>query len=220
MKLSKETVTLLKNFASINNNILLKPGTSIGTINGIKSVVATADITEIIPSEFGIYDLNEFLAVLSVFTDPDIEFEDKYVSIKQGKNTIKFYGAAEDVLTVPKKEIQFPSADVEFELTEAQLDMIRKTASVLKAEDVSFVGNGKAISIVVGDKKNNTANVYEVELAPTKKKFKINLKVELLKVLGNDYDVSISSRKISRFTSKGPSKLVYFIATEADSTFE
>jgi len=217
MKLSKETVGLIKNFAGINSNLLLKSGNKLATISAQKNVMADAVVTESFP-DFGIYDLNEFLGAMSLFEDPELEFSDKYVTIKQGNSSIKYFAAEASVLTAPQKAITFPDAEIEFNLTANMLSMIQRTASVLRASDLTIVGDGSAITAVVGDKKNATGNSFQESVGSTDKKFKVNLKVENLKMLPGDYTVSVSSKKISRF--KGAGDLVYYVAVEADSTFE
>ena len=217
MKLSKETVALFKNFAGINSNLLLKQGNKLATISAQKNVMSDATVAETFP-DFAIYDLNEFLGAMSVFEDPELSFTDKFVTIKQGNMSIKYYGASADVLVAPTKSITFPDADIEFTITAQQLDMIRKTAGVLRSEDLSIVGDGTNITAVVGDKKNVTGNSFNEQVGTTDKSFKVNLKVENLKMLPGDYTVSISSKKISRF--KGTGDLVYYVAVEADSSFE
>jgi hypothetical protein len=218
MKLSKETVTLIKNFAGINSNLLLKSGNKLATISAQKNVMADATVTETFP-DFGIYDLNEFLGAMSLFDDPELDFSEKYVSIKQGSMNIKFFAADASVLTAPQKAITFPEAEINFTMSASMLSMISRTASVLRASDVSIVGDGSTITAVVGDKKNATGNSFSEAIGETDKTFKVNLKVENLKMIPGDYEVSISSKKISRF--KSPSTdLVYYVAVEADSTFE
>jgi hypothetical protein len=218
MKLSKETVNLIKNFAGINSNLLLKQGNKLATISGQKNVMADATVTETFP-DFAIYDLNEFLGAMSLFEDPELDFQDKYVSIKQGSMNIKFFAADASNLTAPQKAITFPEAEINFRMTSSMLDMIKKTSSVLRAADVSIVGDGSKVVAVVGDKKNASGNSFSEPVGDTDKTFKVNLKVENLKMLPGDYDVSISSKKISRFKSPN-NDLVYYVAVEADSTFE
>ena len=218
MKLSKETVALFKNFAGINQNLLLKNGNKLATISSQKNVMADATVNETFP-DFAIYDLNEFLGAMSLFDDPELDFQDKYVSISQGSMKIKFFAADASVLTAPQKSITFPDAEINFSMNATMLNMIQKTASVLRAADVSIVGDGSAITVVVGDKKNASGNSFSEPVGTTDKTFKVNLKVENLKMLPGDYDVSISSKKISRFKSPS-SDLVYYVAIEADSTFE
>jgi hypothetical protein len=217
MKLSKETTALIKNFASINSNLLLKSGNKLATISAQKNVMADATVSETFP-DFGIYDLNEFLGAMSLFEDPELDFSEKYVTIKQGSMSIKYFAADASVLTAPQKSITFPEAEIQFSMTAAMLNMIHRTASVLRASDVSIVGDGSTITAVVGDKKNATGNSFSEPVGTTDKNFKVNLKVENLKMIPGDYAVSISSKKISRF--KGNGDLVYYVAVEADSSFE
>ena len=180
--------------------------------------MADATVGETFP-DFAIYDLNEFLGAMSLFDDPDLNFQDKHVSISQGSMKIKFFAADPSVLTAPQKSITFPEAEINFDISADKLSMIQRTASVLRAADVSIVGDGSTITIVVGDKKNATGNSFSEPVGSTDKTFKVNLKVENLKMLPGDYNVSISSKKISRFKSTS-SDLVYYVAVEADSTFE
>lgn len=217
MKLSKDTVAIIKNFAGINSNLLLKSGNKLATISAQKNVMSDVTVAESFP-DFGIYDLNEFLGAMSLFDDPDLDFSDKYVTISEGGNSIKYFAADASVLTAPQKSITFPESDIDFTLTATMLGMIHKTASVLRSADVAVIGDGSTMSIVVGDKKNATGNSYSANLGPTDKTFQVNLKVENLKMLPGDYQVSISSKKISRFTAVS-SDLVYYVAVEADSTF-
>ena len=217
MKLSKETVGLFKNFAGINSNLLLKSGNKLSTISAQKNVMADSTVTETFP-DFGIYDLNEFLGAMSLFEDPELEFSEKYVTIKEGSRVIKYFAADASVLTAPQKSITFPSAEIQFNLSASMLSMIQRTASVLRVTDLAIVGDGSTITAVVGDKKNATGNSFSEVVGTTDKTFKVNLKVENLKMLPGDYTVSISSKKISRFQGSGD--LVYYVAVEADSAFD
>jgi ribosomal protein L28 len=218
MKLSKETQALFKNFAGINTNLLLKSGNKLATISAQKNVMADVTVAETFP-DFGIYDLNEFLGAMSLFDDPELSFTDKVCTITQGEMSIKFYAADASVLTAPTKAITFPEAEINFTLTAAMLQMISRTASVLRASDVSIVGEAGKVTVVVGDKKNATGNSFSEPVGKTDKTFKVNLKVENLKMIPGDYEVSVSSKKISRFKAKA-SDLVYYVAVEADSTFD
>jgi hypothetical protein len=220
MNLSKETLTLIKNFASINGSLMLKQGNKLSTISEAKNVMAEATIAESFPQDFGIYDVNEFLGVVSLFQDPQLDFSDKHVMISDsGNSKIKYYAAGEGVVRAAPTQIKFPEpADVTFELNEAQIARIIRTAGVLKAQDVSVQGNGERLQVVVHDKKNNTSNAYEVNIGPTTQTFSANIKVENLKMLPGNYNVEVSSKKISRFINKDVD-LKYFIAIEADSKF-
>lgn len=219
MKLSKETLNLFKNYSGINSNLMLKTGNEISTISAQKNVMADVTVTETFPQEFGIYDLNEFLGAMSLFNDPDLEFSEKFVTIKEAGASIKYFAADPSVLTVPSRKIAFPEAEIEFTLTATMLNMIHRTASVLRATDLQIIGDGSQITVQVGDKKNATGNSYSAQAGSTSKTFQANLKVENLKMLPGDYIVSISSKKISRFKATS-GDLVYYVAVEADSTFE
>jgi hypothetical protein len=219
MKLSKDTIAIIKNFAGINSNLLLKQGNRLSTISAQKNVMSDVTVTETFP-DFGIYDLNEFLGAMSLFDDPELEFSDKVCKITQGNMSIKYYAADASVLTAPTKAITFPEAEINFELSNQMLTMVQRTASVLKASDVSVVGENGQITLVVGDKKNATGNSFSEPVGTTDKTFKVNLKVENLKMIPGDYTVSVSSKKISRFKSTTNGDLVYYVAVEADSTFD
>jgi hypothetical protein len=219
MELSKETLTLIKNFAGINGSLMLKAGNKLATISEGKNVMAEATIAEDLPMDFGIYDLNEFLNVVSLFQTTNLDFQEKYVLVSDGGTSrIKYFAAGEGVVKAAPSTIKFPTADVTFTLDASQLAMIQRTSSALKASDVSIVGVDGKLKVIVSDKKNDTSNAYEVVIGDTDETFKANLKVENLKMLPNDYTVEISKKKISRFKHTA-SDLTYFIAVEADSEF-
>lgn len=219
MKISKETLARFKNFASINGNLLLKSGNKIATISAQKNIMSSCTVSETFPSDFGIYDLSEFLGALSLFQDPELEFSEKFVSIKEGQNSIKYFAADPSVLVAPTKEINFPQAEVNFSLSQEDLTMIQRTSAVLRGSDLSFVGDGSVLNVIVSDKKNATSNQSIIKIGDCAGSFHVNLKVEHLKLIPGTYDVSISSKKISRFKS-AKDDLQYYIAIEADSSFE
>jgi hypothetical protein len=217
MKISKETINILRNYSSVNSNLLFKPGSKIATISANKTIASSVTVAEEFPVEFGVYDLNAFLGALSLFDDPELAFEEKFVTIQEKNNKIKYFAADASILTVPNKEINFPSADIEFDLTTAMLTTVQRTAGVLKASDLSIIGDGSNLILQVGDKKNATSNSYETVVGTTDKTFRANIKIENLKMLHADYRVTIHS-KISRFQST-VGDLVYYVAVEADSSF-
>lgn len=218
MKLSKDTLSVLKNYATINQNLLITPGNVLKTRTVQNTLMSSVTISDVFPSEFGIYDLTEFLNVLTLFNNPEIEFNGKYVKIFEDKNSIKYYAADSSVLEVPKKDINFPQSDIEILLTADNLALITRTASVLRASDVSFIGSNGELKLVISDKKNETANSFEVVIDNTDSEFQVNFKVDILKFIPGEYQVSISSKRVSRFASTS-SDLVYYVGIEADSTF-
>jgi len=218
MKLSKDTITILKNYASINSNMLITPGNILKTRTLANTLMSSATVPDTFPQEFGIYDLTEFLSVMALFQSPELEFNEKFVKISEGKNSIKYYSADSSVLEVPKKDINFPETDIELLLTAEHLSLITKTASVLRSSDVSFIGVDGELKLFIGDKKNDTANSFEVAIGNTDLEFQVNFKVDILKFIPGEYQVSISSKRVSRFASTS-SDLKYFVGIEQDSTF-
>jgi len=218
MKLSKDTITILKNYASINSNLLITPGNILKTRTLANTLMSSATVPDTFPQEFGIYDLTEFLSVMALFQSPELEFNEKFVKISEGKNSIKYYSAESNVLEVPKKDINFPETDIELLLTAEHLSLITKTASVLRSSDVSFIGVDGELKLFIGDKKNDTANSFEVAIGNTDLEFQVNFKVDILKFIPGEYQVSISSKRVSRFASTS-SDLVYYVGVEQDSTF-
>jgi hypothetical protein len=153
--------------------------------------------------------------MLSLFENPDLQFFDKYVTLSEGNTSIKYFAADPSVLTFPTKTLEMPTPEISFPLSATMLQSIRKVAAVLKTQFVSLIGNGTNITLQVGDRKNATANSYNSVIGTTDKEFNVIMTVDNLKLLPGDYDVSISSKKISRFTS---TDMTYFVAIEATST--
>ena len=221
MKLSDSTVNILKNFSNINQSLLFKEGKKLRTISVMKNILAEATITEEFSKDFGIYDLNQFLNVnTSIFKSPDLDFSnDGYVVIREGKMRQRFFFADPNVIVVPpEKEISLPSEDVCFELSTEQLNTLIKAAAVNQLPDISAVGEAGVVKLVVRDKKNDTSNDFAVVVGETENEFCFNFKVENIKVLPGTYEVVVSQKLLSRFTSKNHD-LTYYIALEPDSTF-
>jgi hypothetical protein len=219
MKLSKETQEIFKNFAVINANLMLREGNKLASMSENKTIIAEAAVTEQFPQQFGIYDVNEFLGVLSLFNDPDLTFNTDVVIIKEGKNQIKYKAAEESTLKTPSKAITFPEAEISFNLTASDLQHIIKSASILKVSDVSFIGSGGTLTALVIDKKNPLTNKFEIAVGTTDKTFTANMKVENFKMLPGSYSVDIAKMKICRFKST-TSDLTYYVAVENDSSAE
>jgi hypothetical protein len=220
MNLSDKTLTILKNFAGVNNSILVKKGNQLRTISVAKNILAEAEIEEDFPREFGIYDLNQFLNGLSLHQDPDLDFEnDSYLNIREGKRRAKYFFADPQVIiSPPEKEITLPSEDVHFQLESSALDKLLKAAGVYQLPDFSVIGEAGVVKLVVRDKKNDTSNSYSVVVGETDKEFTFNFKVENIKIIPGSYDVVVSSKLLSQF-SNSQYNLKYFIALEPDSTF-
>ena len=219
MKLSDKTINLLKNFSSINQSVLFKQGRQLRTISVMKNILAEATIAEEIPRDFGIYDLNQFLNGLGLHSDPELNFKnDGHVVIKEGKMRSKYFFADPSVIvSPPEKEITLPTEDVSFELSIQQLEKLKKAASVYQLPDISAIGEAGVVKMVVRDKKSDTSYDLSIVVGETNKEFVFNFKEENLKILPGTYEVVISSKLLSRFTSKNYD-LTYYIALEPDST--
>ena len=221
MNLCDNTLGILKNFAGINNSILVKEGNQLRTISVAKNILAEAEIDEDFPRQFGIYDLNQFLNGLSLHQDPDLDFsEESYLTIREGKRRVKYFFADPQVIVAPpEKEITLPSQDVCFQLDSTALDKLLKAAAVYQLPDLSAVGEAGVVKLVVRDKKNDTSNEFAVVVGETDKKFTFNFKVENIKIIPGAYNVVVSSKLLSKFTNTN-FNLKYYIALEPDSTFE
>ena len=221
MKLSETTLNLLKNFSTINQSILFKEGSKLRTMSVMKNILAEATITEEIPKDFGVYDLSQFLQGHSLHQSPELDFtNDEYVVIREGKMRSKYFFAEPSVIvSPPEKEISLPSEDVTFVITSQQLEKLKKAASVYQLPDISAIGEAGVVKMVVRDKKSDTSNDFSIVVGETDKEFVFNFKEENLKILPGTYEVVISSKLLSRFTSKNYD-LTYYIALEPDSTIE
>ena len=220
MKLSDNALAILKNFAGINNSILVKQGNKLRTISVAKNILAEAEIKEDFPRDFAIYDLNQFLNGLSLHQDPDLDFnQDSYLSIKEGKRRVKYFFADPNVIIAPpEKEITLPSQDVCFQLDSVTLEILIKAAAVYQLPDMSAIGENGVIKLVVRDKKNDTSNEYAIIVGETSDDFEFNFKVENIKIIPGAYEVVVSSKLLSQFTNT-QHNLKYYIALEPDSTF-
>tara|TARA_Y100001970_G_scaffold26614_1_gene32147 strand:- start:609 stop:1274 length:666 start_codon:yes stop_codon:yes gene_type:complete len=220
MKLSEKTLTVLKNFAGINNSILVKQGKQLRTMSVAKNILGEAQIEEDFPRDFAIYDLNQFLNGLGLYQDPDLDFEaDNYVVIREDQWDVKYFFSDPQVIcSPPDKAITLPSEDISFKLETAVLEKLVKQAAVYQLPDLSAIGRNGNIELVVRDKKNDTSNIPRIVVGQTDKEFTFNFKMENIKIIPGSYDVSISSKLLSEF-SNSKYDMKYYIALEPDSTF-
>ena len=224
MKLSNGTVTVLKNFSTINQNLVIKPGNKISTMSAMKNIVAKALVEEEFSKEFAIYDLNEFLAALSLFDNPDLDFQDDFVVISDGAH-LKYWYSDPSVVTTPMKDVTMPESEVSFTLESNMISDVQKAAAVIGAPDMVLEAMSTGIAVLkVTDKKNTTANDYAVKIDVNNEDgkdvpYKFWFKVENLKLLPGTYDVAISSKNISHFVNTKVD-VDYFIALEPESKYD
>ena len=219
--MSKQTLDLLKNFASINSNILVKPGDTIKTISPVKNIMAVATVPETFDTEFGIWDLNKFLGTVSLFDTPSFEFGERSVTISgSGGSSVNYYYSEPRLLTVPTKDIVMPEPVVSFDLTQDALNEINRASSVMQLPDLVVRSEGTTIVMVALDRQDDTTNSYSVELGElsVERDFEFVFRVDNLKLLPGDYRVDVTDKVVSQFTHT-QLDLKYWIALESDSRY-
>jgi len=217
MKISTNTVNVLKNFAKINPSILIQEGNTLKTISPSKTIMAKANVDTNFSNKFAIYNLDRFLSTMSLFNDPDLTFGDKSVSISEGERKTEYVYSEEATVTkAPEKEINLPSVDVTFTLTNEHLKDVEKAAGVLGLPEILVVGDGSTVYLQAADSKAPNGDVYSIKIGETNKTFKAIFKAENIKIIPGEYEVSISSRGISHFSGK---EAEYWIAVEQSSSF-
>ena len=213
--LSKPTIEVLKNFCSINKSLVINPGNKLSTLSINKNILAYADVEESFDSQMSIYDLGVFLGGLSLFEQPSIDTsKDNFVTVsdRAGRSKTRFFYADPDIITQPpEKEIELPSVDVKFRLDAATLQQLQRAASVYQLPDLCLYGDGTEMTLRVTDKKNETSNSYSVKVGDTEDTFCYCFKVENLKLLLGDYNVTLSKSNVALFQGEG---IKYFIALE------
>ena len=218
MKFSERTLTVLKSFASINKSILMKEGNVLKTVTPEKTLIAIAEIPDQIPAQACIYDLSRFLSILSLYKDPDVEFHDKYFMIRDGKQRTKYgYADISMIHAAPEKEIKIPSADIEVNVSWNDMQSVIKAAGVLQFTEVAFVGEAGKIYLKAINSAQENSDDYGVEIGETSDEFKIIIKTDNLKLLPQDYQVTLCAKGISEF--KG-TEATYFVAIDTKSTYK
>lgn len=213
MKITDVTVSFLKNFSSINNSILVRAGSKLSTISPTKSILASATVTEEFPTDFAIYDLSQFLGVLSLFKDPELEFHEQYVTISSGEEKVNYrYADPKLIITPPTKALNFPDPNVTFELTADALARIQKAGAALGVPEVAIVGEDEVITVRALNSKETEGNNYQFKVGETDIAFRAVFKTENLKLMADDYKVEVSERGLAKFSS---ARAEYFVAIES-----
>jgi hypothetical protein len=216
MKLSNETLTVLKNFSTINQGIQFKQGKKLTTVSSSKTVLAQANLKDEFPQEFCIYDLNQFLSVYNLNKDSELDFTTSDVVFKSGKKKTNYRMTAPDMIVVPpNKEITLPSVDCEFTLSAEDYDSIMKAASVLSSPHITIKSDGESVEVITSDASDNSAHTNSTEVGVGNgKKFSIVFKTENIKLIPGSYDVKISFKGIGHFQNT-KEDVQYWIAFEA-----
>ena len=217
MKLSENTIGVLKNFSNINQNILVKEGDTLHTMSTMKNIIGQAKIEESFDRQFGIYDLNEFLGVMSLSKDADLNFDDSFVKVKNGKSTIKYFFSDSSILVTIPEGFNPPETDCTFRISESTLSDVTKACAVLQLPDVVIRNEDNVGVLVATDLKNTTSHEYKVELDPIDFPANFHFKIDNLKMIAGDYDLSVASDKnVSHWTHQ-TKQIEYWIALEASS---
>lgn len=216
MKLSNETLVVLKNFSTINQGIQFKKGNKLTTVSSGKTVLAQANLKDEFPQDFCVYDLNQFLSVHSLFKDSEIDFDDSNILIGAGRKRTKYRMTAKEmIVTPPEKEITLPSIDCSFTLTSEDYDSIMKSSSVLSSPHIGIVSDGDKVQIQTFDAQDNSAHTFSIEVGEGNgKKYTIVFKTENIKLIPGSYSVEISFKGIGHFKNT-KEDIQYWIAFEA-----
>lgn len=218
MKLEGRTLSILKNFATINPSIMFKPGDVLKTMSPNKTILAHAKLKEQVDGQFAIFDLSKFLSVMSLFEKPTLAVQEKFMTITDGQQRVNYtFADPKNIVVASDKTPNIVDPEIVFKLTQSTLDRVQKAMGVLKLPELAVCGDGNDITVEAIDLKNPSADTFAIKVGTTSHKFKMVFKSENIKVIAGDYDVSISSKGISHFSGDD---IEYWIVAEASSTFE
>lgn len=219
MKITEKTKSILKNFAQINPSIYFNGSSEISTIALNQAIVVYAEVPELESFVGGIYDLNKFLAVLSLFQEPNINVNKKQIKITEGNKNIDFTFASRDVIkTPPDGNINFKDPDISIEISWEELEAVLKACNILNLDKICITGDKEKISLGADNVENNTSDVYNSIIGETDNEFKFVFRADNFKLLNLDYKVSILKDGLAKFES-AENKITYFIAVEENSSF-
>lgn len=214
MKISQETINILKNFATINSNLLFRAGSTLSTISAPKSIFAKAEVSETFPKEVAIYDLNSLLQLLTFSEDQEIEFGEKSMTITNDIGRFEyFYCEPSLIIAAPTKNIEVDEV-FSFNLSNKDVQTIAKTAGVLAAPTIAIVAKNGKVAMKIGDRKNDSANSFNKVIGDTDKEFECFISSENFKLLSDSYEVTLSKKNFCQFKSQ---KISYLIAMEPGS---
>ena len=215
MKISKKTLEVLKNFASINSNLLIRPGNVLTTIPADVGIFARAEVPETFDREVGIYDLNSLLALLSMMDDTDVEFGDDSLSVRKGPSEFKYYYADKNILVAAPDKIIEVDSEFAFKLTSKTIYTIKQAASIVSASMLSVIAKNGKVILAVGDPASPRSNSYTIDIDGSYEgEFDCRIPMENFKVISTDYDVVLSKKKFMHLNGSG---LQYWIALDVNS---
>ena len=222
MELSERTTKILKNFSTINQSIVFNTGNVIRTISPLKTIMAQATVNENFPFEFGIYDLNQFLGVVSLFKTPEFDFNEKYVTIQSNSASSNYFFTDKSMIeTPPAKTLDMATRLVGFSMTSEEIKSLLQAASVLSLPEIVITGDGKEIKITASNVKNSSNHNFTRVVGETFASFKFIIKVDNLKMLPHGYDVALTNTPANmvEFSSQDDN-IKYWVAAEQDSVYD
>jgi hypothetical protein len=217
--LSRKTLDVLKNFSTINSSIVFRKGSTVRTISNAENILAKFTGEEVFPVDFAIYDLSQFLSGISLFSDPQLEFDNEnFVSIRGGRQSARYFFSDPEITlkSAPEKNVKFPGSDLQFNLTGEDLIALQKASAVYSLPDLTFqsIEGHDEIKLILRDKENDTSNTYDITVAgSTTGTYSLDLKIENIRLLPGDYTVKVSQHLISEWTNVN-TDLTYYIALE------
>ncbi len=224
MKISSDTLSILKNFRDLNSNVLVKPGNVIKTLTGAKNVMATAIVKENFPVEFGIWDLTSFLGTVSLFDDPDFDFNEKYVTIKSSSSSkVKYFYSDPSLLTIPTKDVKMPETVVSLDLSEETFSELKKAGAVLGLSDLSIRNSDVGVSAILYDKSKSTNNTFTLDINTASysdgDEFNFDFNLENLRFIPGSYEMNVAEKVVSEFTNTSGLDITYWVALEGTSSY-
>ena len=217
--LSEKTLNVLKNFSTINSSIVFRKGSTVRTISNAENILAKYTGEELFPTDFAIYDLSQFLSGISLFNNPQLEFtSNDFVSIRGGRTSAKYYFSDPEITlkSAPEKNVKFPGADLQFNLSDSDLIQLRKASAVYGLPDLTFQSeeSSEEIKLILRDKENDTSNTYEQSVSGCcTGSYSLDVKVENIRFMSGDYVVKVSKHLISEWTNQNV-ELTYYVALE------
>lgn len=215
MKFDAKTLTVLKNFASINSGVVLQKGKVQKTIAGEKSILCEAILDDEMPAEFGIYDLNRFLGNLTTLKNPEIEFNETSVIMDDGELSMVFHACSPTLIIVPpEKQLKFKQVDAKFKLTEHTLQKLLRLAAMNSLPNLSVIGKDGELLLMIHETANDTSNYGTIKIGDyAGKDFKATFNRDNLKIIPGDYDVEVEIGRFAKFVNSDGS-LIYHISLE------
>jgi len=215
--LSRTTLDVLKNYATINSSIVFRKGSTLRTISNAENILSKFTSEEVFPVDFAIYDLSQFLSGISLFDNPKLDFtSDDYVRIGSSGRSVKYYFSDPEITlkSAPEKNVTFPGADIQFNLTAADLVALQKASAVYSLPDMSFQSKDGKVRLVLSDKENDTSNTYKQDISgECTGDYSLDVKIENIRLLPGDYNVKVSKALISEWNNI-TLDLTYYIALE------